>query len=64
MFKSETCRRSVAYIAPVRCIRKDTKTLISDMPILAPIIREYLYSEDDEVKMHFILDCSTLPLVT
>ena len=38
-------------------------TLISDMPILAPIIREYLYSEDDEVKMQFILDCSTLPLV-
>ena len=38
-------------------------TLISDMPLLAPIIREYLYSEDDEVKMQFILDCSTLPLV-
>ena len=37
--------------------------LISDMPLLAPIIREYLYSEDDEVKMQFILDCSTLPLV-
>ena len=34
-----------------------------DKPVLKKIVNMYLYSEDEEDRMQFIIDCSVLPLV-
>ena len=40
-----------------------TFNLVAHMPALSPIFSEYLYNDDDDLTMQFLLDCSTLPLV-
>ena len=35
----------------------------ADFPTLREIITNFLTSEDDEMKMQFLIDCSTLPTV-
>ena len=37
--------------------------LLSEMPLLTPILHEYFYIENTELQLQFLLDCSTLPLV-
>ena len=36
---------------------------VSQMPLLSPIINEYLLSNSDEMVVQFLVDCSTLPMV-
>ena len=40
-----------------------TTRLLQDLPLLGPIIDAYLYSDDDAVRMQFLLDCSVQPMV-
>ena len=40
-----------------------TSDYASDKPVLRKIVNMYLYSEDEEDRMQFVIDCSVLPLV-
>ena len=40
-----------------------TSDYVSDKQVLKKIVAMYLYSEDEEHRMQFIIDCSVLPLV-
>ena len=40
-----------------------SSTLLDEMPLLTPIFHSYLYCNDPNLQLQFILDCSTLPLV-
>ena len=37
--------------------------LLADMPLLTPIIHEYLYEGDLDTQVQFLIDCSVMPLV-
>ena len=40
-----------------------TSKFATENPALQPIINEYLFSCNDDVRITFLLDCSTLPMV-
>ena len=40
-----------------------TREYAADKPVLREIVETYLYSDNDELRMQFIIDCSVLPLV-
>ena len=40
-----------------------TKKFTDDKPVLRQIIETYLFSQDQELRMQFLMDCSVLPLV-
>ena len=40
-----------------------TTDYVSDKPVLKTIVDEYLYSDTEDDRMQFLLDCSVLPLV-
>ena len=50
---TEVRRRLVAF----------TRKVTDDKPVLKQIIESYLFSEDEELRMQFLMDCSVLPLV-
>ena len=40
-----------------------TRKVTDDKPVLKQIIESYLFSQDEELRMQFLMDCSVLPLV-
>ena len=40
-----------------------TREFAADKPVLRGLVETYLYSDNDELRMQFIIDCSVLPLV-
>ena len=40
-----------------------TTNYVSDKPVLRKIVDAYLYSDDEDDRMQFMLDCSVLPMV-
>ena len=38
-------------------------SIVAHMPALSPIFDKYLYQDNDDLTMQFLLDCSSLPLV-
>ena len=46
-----------------RRLESDTFRILASNPIYKPIVDSYLFSNDDDLKVQFLLDCSTLPLV-
>ena len=52
-----------AHYETRRRLWRMTASFTAQLPLLAPIIHEYLYAQENDLTMQFLLDCSTLPLV-
>ena len=46
-----------------RRLESDTFRILASNPIYKPIVDSYLFSNDDDLKVQFLLDCNTLPMV-
>ena len=46
-----------------RRLTEETSRILDQNPIFKPIVNAYLFSDTDDLKMNFLLDCSTLPMV-
>ena len=55
--------RCSAYTDERRRLTNLSMKTAHNFPLLQPIMDEYLNSSDDDLKLQFLLDCSTLPLV-
>ena len=40
------------------------KTYLLEKPLLLPIVQEYFYQDDANLRIQFLLDCSVLPMVS
>ena len=54
-----------AYINERRRLKELSTDMVNALPIIKPILDAYLYDNhtDENIKLQFLLDCSTLPLV-
>ena len=63
----EDIRHVLLTCSALECTRRrlanQTLEVLVSNPIFKPIVDAYLFGSDDDLRLHFLVDCSTLPMI-